>query len=256
MSTPSLFPFEPQPDETTRRDVRPDRGVAAAAEPQRPADPWAAPAAMSQAPWPAPPAPHSTPISTEPSTPVPQDSWPAPPGQYFPAAAWAPAPTGRPQPTPAAYTGPYPPYAPPSRTKRTWQILALTGGALLVTAGGTLGWAAIGSSAADRAQQAEIRDAVEKIKNDQQLPLPVDQITTWTSVRAEHDAVHFYYDVDASFDSSDVTSSAIHTSLRSRACSVSAAQEALEDGIELRLTYRFNDTDRRVTTTFDQDDCR
>ncbi|MDB6425854.1 hypothetical protein [Curtobacterium sp. 20TX0008] len=185
-----------------------------------------------------------------------QDPWPAPPGQYSPAAAWATAPTGLPQPAPRAYAQSYPPYTPPNRTKHVWQILALAGAILLVVVGSAFGWAAIGASAADRAQQAEIRDAVEKIKGERQLPIAVDKVTTWTSVRAEHDAVHFYYDVDASFDSSDVTSSTIHTSLRSPACSLSAEQEVLEDGIELRFTYRFNDADRRVTTTFDQDDCR
>jgi hypothetical protein len=137
-----------------------------------------------------------------------------------------------------------------------WRLLALTLGIMLVCFGSAVAWSAFQVHAADQQRQADVRRVVQEIRGQRKLPLQIDSITTWTSVRAEHDAVHFFYAVAPTFDSATVSSQSIRERLRATACSVPAAQDVLEDGAELRFTYRFNDSDRRLTVAFDEDDCR
>ena len=123
--------------------------------------------------------------------------------------------------------------------------------AILVALGVRWGLTAIG----DSAKQNLINKSVSQMKQTTVLPKQVDQVTTWTDVKAEDGAIHYQYTVSSDVDPSSITEQAIRDSIRPTLCSTTATRRILDDDIAMRYSYEFSGSTKTIETTFVKADC-
>ncbi|PYY34575.1 hypothetical protein DEJ16_00660 [Curtobacterium sp. MCJR17_055] len=184
---------------------------------------------------------------------VPQDpAPPAPqvPGQQYPGGPQQPwqgpgAPVA--QPGGAAAFGTQPPQQ--SRGRRA--LVTIAGILAFVVAAALVRWGF--ASFGGPSKQELVDEGVAKISEQTTFPRQVDEITTWTGVEAEDEAIHYRYRVDA--DPAAVSERTIRDSVLSNLCSTDATRDILEEDIAMRYSYVFTGSDQTVDLEFTNDDC-
>lgn len=162
-----------------------------------------------------------------------------------------PAPGQQPYAQPAAAGMPYAPPPKPSRGKRVLisvlgVVVALVV-AFLVRQAFT---AAFGGSTEDK-----VSKAVEQIRDESDLPKQVDSVTTWTGIEAEGTAIHYDYTVSSNVDPASITTTAVRDAVGPTLCSTKETKELLDDGVDMRYTYAFDDSSKTLDVTFTKSDC-
>ncbi|PYY40155.1 hypothetical protein [Curtobacterium sp. MCPF17_046] len=250
----------PDPDHTGGPDGLSDRGQGLPADQGQvpPAPQWTGGRdARTGAPQdPAPPAPQVPGQQQVPGGPqqVPGQQYPGGPqqvpGQQYPAGPQQPwqgpgAPVA--QPGGAAAFGTQPPQQ--SRGRRA--LVTIAGILAFVIAAALVRWGF--ASFGGPSKQELVDEGVAKISEQTTFPRQVDEITTWTGVEAEDEAIHYRYRVDA--DPAAVSERTIRDSVLSNLCSTGATRDILEEDIAMRYSYVFTGSDQTVDLEFTNDDC-
>jgi hypothetical protein len=172
------------------------------------------------------------------------------PGQQYPGGPQQPWPgQGAPvaQPGGAAAFGTQPPQQ--SRGRRV--LVTVAGILAFVIAAALVRWGF--ASFGGPSKQELVDEGVAKISEQTTFPRQVDEITTWTGVEAEDEAIHYRYRVDA--DPAAVSERTIRDSVLSNLCSTDATRDILEEDIAMRYSYVFTGSDQTVDLEFTNDDC-
>jgi hypothetical protein len=172
------------------------------------------------------------------------------PGQPYPGGPQQPWPgQGAPvaQPGGAAAFGTQPPQQ--SRGRRA--LVTVAGILAFVLAAALVRWGF--ASFGGPSKQELVDEGVAKISEQTTFPRQVDEITTWTGVEAEDEAIHYRYRVDA--DPAAVSERTIRDSVLSNLCSTDATRDILEEDIAMRYSYVFTGSDQTVDLEFTNDDC-
>lgn len=146
------------------------------------------------------------------------------------------------------------PYAPPpkqSRGKRVLiSILSIVVALVVAFFVRQAITAAFGGSTEDK-----VSKAVEQIRDESDLPKQVDSVTTWTGIEAEGTAIHYDYTVSSNVDPASITTAAVRDAVGPTLCSTKETKRLLDDGVDMRYTYAFDDSSKTLDVTFTKSDC-
>ncbi|PZE35081.1 hypothetical protein [Curtobacterium sp. MCPF17_031] len=130
-------------------------------------------------------------------------------------------------------------------------LVAVVGIVAFLVAGALVRWGL--SSIGGPSKQELVDQGVEKITEQTSFPKQVDEITTWTGVDAEDEAIHYRYSVTA--DPTAISERAIRSSVLSNLCSTTATRDILEEDIAMRYSYVFPGSTKTVDLEFTDADC-
>jgi hypothetical protein len=185
---------------------------------------------------------------------APEDPAAAP--QYSAAPQYPAAPQGQ-QPwqgpaAPMAQPGGAAAYGTRPQQSRGRRVLVVVAGVLaFLVAAALVRWGL--SSFGGPSKQDLVDQGVAKITEQTTFPKQVDEITTWTGVDAEDEAIHYRYSVAA--DPTQISERAIRSSVLSNLCSTTATRDILEEDIAMRYSYVFPGSDKTVDLEFTDADC-
>jgi hypothetical protein len=103
--------------------------------------------------------------------------------------------------------------------------------------------------------QAKIESYVKSTKAAVSLPKRLDDVTTWTDVKAEVGDIHYFYTIDASVDPSQLTVDVLKPVVQSQVCAIPSAAAALKDDIDFDYTYAFDGSTTTYEFALTGDDC-
>jgi hypothetical protein len=101
----------------------------------------------------------------------------------------------------------------------------------------------------------EIEEIVAMIKSTVELPMAIDNYTTWMDITAEPNAIHYFYQANVSLQEIGLTEELLNSSLISQGCTTPETLELLRAGVTMNYTYTFNQPEDILTTSFDLSDC-
>jgi len=130
-------------------------------------------------------------------------------------------------------------------------LVAVVGIVAFLVAGALVRWGL--SSFGGPSKQELVDQGVAKITEQTTFPKQVDEITTWTGVDAEDEAIHYRYSVAA--DPTAISERAIRSSVLSNLCSTTATRDILEEDIAMRYSYVFPGSTKTVDLEFTDADC-
>ena len=211
--------------------------------------------------------PDQQPGGQQPTGPAPGQPGGPTPGQPYDQAAAGQQPYAQPAPGQQPYAQPAPgqqpyaqsapagmPYAPPpkqSRGKRVLiSILSVVVALVVAFFVRQAITAAFGGSTEDK-----VSKAVEQIRDESDLPKQVDSVTTWTGIEAEGTAIHYDYTVSSNVDPASITTAAVRDAVGPTLCSTKETKRLLDDGVDMRYTYAFDDSSKTLDVTFTKSDC-
>jgi hypothetical protein len=143
---------------------------------------------------------------------------------------------------------------PPVRSRRKLVLIIVAAVVVFVLAFVLVRWG-LSVAFSGPSKQATIDKSVSQIKEQSDLPKQVDQVTTWTDVKAEPDAIHYEYTVASSVDPSSVTEAAIRNAVLPTLCSTASTRRILDEDIAMRYTYAFSGSTKTIDTTITKADC-
>ncbi|NII40377.1 hypothetical protein E9228_001013 [Curtobacterium flaccumfaciens] len=194
--------------------------------------------------------------AAEPQYPAAAPEDPAAAPQYSAAPQYPAAPQGQ-QPwqgpgAPMAQPGGAAAYGTRPQPSRGRRVLVVVAGVLaFLVAAALVRWGL--SSFGGPSKQDLVDQGVAKITEQTTFPKQVDEITTWTGVDAEDEAIHYRYSVAA--DPTQISERAIRSSVLSNLCSTTATRDILEEDIAMRYSYVFPGSDKTVDLEFTDADC-
>ena len=143
---------------------------------------------------------------------------------------------------------------PPTNRRRKRVLIVLAAVVVFVLAFVLVRWG-LSAAFSGPSKQQTIDKSVSQIKEQSDLPKQVDQVTTWTDVKAEADAIHYEYTVASSVDPSTVTEDAIRNAVIPTLCSTASTRHILDEDIAMRYTYAFSGSTKTIDTTITKADC-
>jgi hypothetical protein len=103
--------------------------------------------------------------------------------------------------------------------------------------------------------QAKIEAYVKATKAAVVLPKRLDEVTTWTDVKAETGDIHYFYAIDASVDPSNLSVDILKPAVATQVCGIPSAKAVLKDDIDFHYTYAFDGSTTTYEFTMTGDDC-
>jgi len=169
-----------------------------------------------------------------------------------PTAA-TPSPAGDASVTPEAAAVATPADAPAKKSSRTVKVLGAIGGvvvAALVAFGVRAGLSALSGPSKQEIIEKGVEQALEMFD----LPQQIDQVTIFTAITAESDAIRYDYtlvDVDPAAVTEEVLTGIVLPGL----CSTKETREILDHDIAMKYIYLVESTGESYALTFTQADC-
>ncbi|WP_420369333.1 hypothetical protein [Curtobacterium sp. L1-20] len=146
------------------------------------------------------------------------------------------------------------PYAPPPKPSRGRRVLISVVGVVVALVVAFFVRQAI-TAALGGSTEDKVSKAVEQIRDESNLPKQVDSVTTWTGIEAEGTAIHYDYTVSSSVDPASITTSAVREAVGPTLCGTKATKDLLDDGVDMRYTYAFDQSSKTLDVTFTKSDC-
>lgn len=146
------------------------------------------------------------------------------------------------------------PYAPPPKQSRGKRVLISVLGVVVFLAVG-FGVRQGLHAAFDDSTEETVSKAVAQIREDTKLPQQVDSVTTWTGVEAEGTAIHYDYTVSSSVDPASLSESALRDSLGDTVCTNSDTKKLFDEDIDVRFSYSFEGSSKKLDVSFTKSDC-
>ncbi|OIH99690.1 MULTISPECIES: hypothetical protein [unclassified Curtobacterium] len=146
------------------------------------------------------------------------------------------------------------PYAPPPKQSRGKRVLISVLGVVVFLAVG-FGVRQGLHAAFDDSTEETVSKAVAQIREDTKLPQQVDSVTTWTGVEAEGTAIHYDYTVSSSVDPASLSESALRDSLGDTVCTNSDTKKLFAEDIDVRFSYSFEGSSKKLDVSFTKSDC-
>jgi len=100
-----------------------------------------------------------------------------------------------------------------------------------------------------------IAETVAAIKLNVELPMTIDEYTTWTDITAEPEAIRYHYQIIADSQMLGLTDELLSLSLIEQGCTTPETRTLLETGINMNYTYTFNQPDDVLSTSVSITDC-
>ena len=122
--------------------------------------------------------------------------------------------------------------------------------AIVVFAGVRIGLAALN----DDTSPAAIAKTVEQLKEQTDLPLQVDEVTTLDDIKAEDDAVHYYYTI-AGADTTGLTEDALEAAVLPGLCAQKETKALLDRDVRMKYSYVVAETGDEFDLDFGKSDC-
>jgi mannitol-specific phosphotransferase system IIBC component len=122
--------------------------------------------------------------------------------------------------------------------------------AILVAVGVRVAFAAF----AGDSKEETIAKTVEQVKEENSLPMQIDEVTSWDDVTGESDAIHYHYTV-AGEGVEGLSEDAIAESVLPQLCSTDETREILDADIGMKYSYVVEGSGDTYDLAFTKSDC-
>jgi hypothetical protein len=99
-------------------------------------------------------------------------------------------------------------------------------------------------------------EAVRQAKASTVFPSKMDELTTWTDITAEGNAIRYHYSLSSDVDTNDLTSSYLKNFIVTGICENKATRSLLDDGVYLQYSYIVEDFSKTYFFTITKSDCQ
>jgi hypothetical protein len=132
-----------------------------------------------------------------------------------------------------------------------------TGWILLIISTLVLGWLALNydrNNLYTDITASDVEEVTEFIKNSNDLPQRIDEVTVWLDVTAEEDAIRYHYEL-SNLGERPVSEELLRDFIEDGICADSDIKNALEGGIDMEYFYTVKETGEDFLVVFTKDDC-
>lgn len=136
------------------------------------------------------------------------------------------------------------------RNKKILGVVAAVVVAVVVALGVRFAFAQFGGDS----KQESIQKTVDQLKEQNELPQQVDEVTTLDDVTAEESAIHYHYTI-AGADTSGLTEDALRESVLPQLCSTAETKDLLDQDVEMKYSYEVAETGDTYDLSFSKSDC-
>ncbi|MBB5633033.1 hypothetical protein BKA04_001256 [Cryobacterium mesophilum] len=139
-----------------------------------------------------------------------------------------------------------------STTRKRILIGVISAAVALATAFGV--YLALGAFLPNNSTDDLIAKTVQEMKDTNQFPAQIDEITRLDDVTAEPSAVHYHYTITDT-DPADVSEQALKDSVLLQLCSTEETRRILDRDIQMKYSYDFDGFDDSYHLEFSKSDC-
>ncbi len=132
-----------------------------------------------------------------------------------------------------------------------------TGWILLIISALVLGWLALSydmNNLYTDITPADIEETVEFIKNSNNLPRTVDEVTVWTDVTAEEGAIRYHYKI-SNLGDREISEALLRDFIEDGICADRDISSALKGGVNMEYSYTVKETGEEFLVVFTEEDC-
>lgn len=132
-----------------------------------------------------------------------------------------------------------------------------TGWILLIISTLVLGWLALSydmNNLYTDITPADIQETVEFIKNSNNLPQTVDEVTVWTDVTAEEGAIRYHYEI-SNLGDREISEALLRDFIEDGICADRDITGALKGGVNMEYSYTVKETGEEFLVVFTEEDC-
>jgi hypothetical protein len=132
-----------------------------------------------------------------------------------------------------------------------------TGWILLIISTLVLGWLGLNydmNNLYTDITASDVEEVTEFIKNSNDLPQRIDEVTVWLDVTAEEDAIRYHYEL-SNLGERAVSEELLRDFIEDGICADRDIKNALEGGIDMEYFYTVKETGEDFLVVFTKEDC-
>jgi len=101
---------------------------------------------------------------------------------------------------------------------------------------------------------SDIQETVAFIKNSNNLPQTIDEVTAWTDVTAKEGAIRYHYEL-SNLGDRPVSEALLRDFIEDGICADRDIMSALKGGVNMEYSYTVKETGEKFLVVFTEEDC-